>query len=216
MKYFPIFIDLHGRRVLVVGNGPETEIKVEQLIEAGADVVVVSPEPLPLISRLNAQRKITFVQRGFRESDLDDVWLVYGAAADRVLNERIVCAAQQRRVLYNIVDVTELCAFIMPAIVSRNDLNIAISTSGNSPALAQRVKRETAERFGPEYGLLNDLLGRLRPQVLHDIPDKERRKEAFHRLVNSEVLTLLQEGKNEEAEALAMQLVAAPLFSNIK
>ena len=199
MKYFPAFLSLRDRDMLIVGNGLETEPKLLQFLETGARIKVVSPEPLPVVSELAAAGKIQYRQGNFQECDLQGMWLVVGTGNDREENERIVRAAECRRIFYNIVDVTLLCSFITPAIVSRGDVNIAISTSGTSPALAQRLKKEISELVGPEYGQIAEILGELRPRILEEIPDREKRFALFHHIVNSEVLSLLRVGLKTEA-----------------
>lgn len=207
MKYFPVFLDLEDLRVLVVGNGPETEQKVLQAFEAGASVQVVSPQPLPMIADLAEQGKITYRQGEFEEFDLDEVWLVIGTSEDRELNERVAKAAEARRIFHNVVDVTELCAFIAPAVVSRGDVQIAISTSGKSPALAQRLKREIAALVGPEYADLAKLLGDFRKIILRTVPSFNKRKKLFHRLVESDLLDLFRNGKASEAMRRGAEMI---------
>lgn len=202
MKYFPVFLNLRDRDVLMVGNGPETEPKLLQLLKTGARVHFVSPEPLPIVAELAARKELQYRQGEFEESDLDGIWLAIGTGENPSVNKRIARAAEARRIFYNIVDVTPLCAFITPAIVSRGDVNIAISTSGTSPALAQRIKKEISELIGPEYGQIAEILGRIRPQILNDVPNREERFALFHRIVKSETLGLLREGRQNEAEQL--------------
>ncbi len=207
MKYLPLYLDLRDKPVLVIGNGPETEWKVSQLVQAGAGVRVVSPQPLPEVVQLHGAGKIEYRSGEFREGDLEGVWLVVGTTEDNQLNERIFQTANQRGIFCNIVDVTHLCSFIYPAIVARDDVQIAISTSGNSPALAQRLKRIISAVVGAEYGMLNELLGRVRPRVVRSIPDRARRVRLFHKLVDPVYLLLLRHGRRQEAERKMQKLI---------
>ena len=206
MKYLPLFLDLQSRRVLVVGNGLETERKVSQLLSAGAKVHVVVSEPLPEIESLAQQGRLSYRLGDFRVADLRGAWLVVSTGEDPALNRRVARAAARRRIFCNVVDVTSLCSFIYPAVVSRGDLHVAISTSGKSPALAQRVKTEVAANIGPEYGILNNLLGRIRPRVLESVPDREQRAGLFHKMVRT-VLPLVKNGNRREAEVKMEALV---------
>src|SRR3990172_2115317 len=129
MQYFPLFLELKNRKVLIVGNGPETEKKIRQLLETGAFIEVISDEPIAAVLQLAGAGKLTYKRKTFENSDLDDVWLVIGTSEDNKLNKKIAGAAEHRKIFYNIVNVKKLCAFIYPAIVSRKDLHIAISTS---------------------------------------------------------------------------------------
>jgi precorrin-2 dehydrogenase/sirohydrochlorin ferrochelatase len=200
MNYYPAFLDLRDRLVLVVGGGLVAERKVALLLASGVRARVVSPSVTPALDRLAQTKEIAYRQGEFDESDLDDVWLVIGATDDRHVNQRVAQAAERRRLFCNIVDVPPLCSFIAPAVVERGDVLIAISTSGCSPALAQRLKREIAHHIGQEYAQLADVLSRWRPKVLDEIPDQKRRAEVFHRLVESDVLNLLRAGQREKAE----------------
>lgn len=207
MKYFPLFLDLRNRKILVVGNGPETVGKVAQLVETGADINFVSEEPLPEILEMAEKGEIYYLQKRFEGNDLDDVWLVVGTSEDKALNAEIVRSAEERNVFYNIVDVKNLCAFIYPALVRRGDLTIAISTSGNSPALAQKVKREINRTIGEEYTVLNQLLGESRSKVLDKIKDKEVRRKIFHDLVESDLLDLIADEKQHLAEQKMNEII---------
>jgi precorrin-2 dehydrogenase/sirohydrochlorin ferrochelatase len=207
MKYYPAFLDLRNRLVLVVGGGEVAERKVMQLLESGARVRVVSPNLTPTLTRLAHAGEIAHRRGEFDEADLDGVWLVIGATDDGQVNQQVAHAAERRHLFCNIVDVPSLCSSLAPAIVARGDVLIAISTSGHSPALAQRLKREIAARVGQEYAQLADLMSRWRAPVLETIPHQPQRAEIFHRLVESDILDLLRAGQREQAEQRARQLV---------
>ena len=211
MKYFPLFLDLKGRKILVVGNGFETVEKVAQMIETGADVHCISEELLPEILKMAEKGEIYYRQKRFEEKDLDGVWLVIGTSGDKALNAEIARSAEERNVFYNIVDVKNLCAFIFPALVRRGDLTIAISTSGNSPALAQKVKREINQTIGKEYTALNQLLGESRSKILDKIKDKEVRRKIFHDLVESDLLDLIADEKQHLAEQKMNEIIDAAI-----
>ncbi|RMG47841.1 MAG: bifunctional precorrin-2 dehydrogenase/sirohydrochlorin ferrochelatase [Acidobacteria bacterium] len=207
MRYYPVVLDLQNRPVLVVGGGPVAERKVISLLEAGARVRVVSPNLTARLRQMVDQGEIAHRPGRFRETDLDGVCLVIGATDDVEANARIARAAERRRLFCNIVDAPSLSSFIAPAVITRGDILIAISTSGQSPALAIRLKREIAALIGQEYARLAELLGRWRSQIMRSIPNQRLRARLFHRLVESDILELLRAGCPSEAERRARQLI---------
>lgn len=160
MKYYPVNLNIHGRKCLVVGGGSVGTRKVATLIQCGAKVTVVSPAISSTLSDLAAEGVIQIQQRGYCSSDLHDVFLVIGATSNEELNRRISEDAEQRNLLCNIADVPKACNFILPAIITRGDLIIAISTSGNSPAFAKKLRKQLETQFGEEYALLLNLIDR--------------------------------------------------------
>ena len=152
MTLFPMFMKLEGRSCLVVGAGTVGEPKISSLIEAGASVRVVALHATAAVTEWAEAGAITWEARAFKSADLDGAFLVIAATNSRDLNAAIFHEARQRNILCNVVDDPEHCDFYYPAVVRRGDLQIAISTNGQSPALAQRIRRELEIQFGPEYG----------------------------------------------------------------
>src|SRR3990170_8416323 len=150
MSLFPIFVKLEGRPVLLVGAGPVGESKIGGLLSAGAVVTVVAPDATPAIQTLAGDGKIFWHQRTFDPSDLNGITLVVAAVSKDVAG-LIYDQAQIRGVLVNSVDDPDNCDFYYPSVVNRGDFQIAISTAGHSPALAQRIRVELEQQFGPEY-----------------------------------------------------------------
>jgi uroporphyrin-III C-methyltransferase/precorrin-2 dehydrogenase/sirohydrochlorin ferrochelatase len=182
MNLFPIFVKLKGRRVLLVGAGPVGEAKVGGLLSAGAAVTVVAPAATDAIRRLADEGKLVWHRREFAPSDLDGIALVV-AAVPKDVAKSIYDEAQRRTVLINSVDDPDNCDFYYPAIVNRGDLQIAISTAGHSPALAQRIRVELEQQFGPEYESWVRQLGQARRDLfasVHMNPDE--RKQKLHEL----------------------------------
>ncbi|MGH9563650.1 MAG: precorrin-2 dehydrogenase/sirohydrochlorin ferrochelatase family protein [Terracidiphilus sp.] len=175
-ELFPAFLKLNGRRCLVVGAGPVAESKVESLIRCGADVVVVAPKATGAIRDAALAGEIRWEPRPFRSEDLDGVFLVVAATPFPALHEEIFQLAQQAGVLCNAVDEPERCDFYYPSVVRRGPLQIAISTSGRSPFLAQRLRQELEQHFGPEYGPWTEELGRARSSLFARkfAPDERR------------------------------------------
>src|SRR6266446_2248924 len=138
--FYPVFLELKDRPVLVVGGGAVAERKVESLLEAGASVTVVSPEVTPVLKERSAQGKIRLHLRRVAEPDLEGVMLVISATDEASIQKEVARWAASRRVLVNTVDQPDLCDFIVPAVVRRGDVTVAISTSGVSPALAAELR----------------------------------------------------------------------------
>jgi precorrin-2 dehydrogenase/sirohydrochlorin ferrochelatase len=193
-------IDLTDRRALVVGAGPVGVEKVEGLLKCDAVVTVVALEAHPKIQELASKGDLDWRQRGYEEPDLDGCFLAIAATSDTELNTRIFKDAEARSMLINVVDVPHLCNFILPAILRRGPLAIAISTSGASPALAKRMKSEADQMFGPEYARLAELLDGLRAWAKETLPTYEARRDFFEAIVNGspDPVELLQAG-NEAA-----------------
>lgn len=184
---FPLFLKLKGRRCLVVGAGAVAEQKIGSLLAAGADVRVVAPDACDAIQTLAATGRITWVPRRFEPDDLEGAFVVIAATGKAAVSAAVFREAETRRLLCNAVDEPESCHFYYPAVVRRGDLQIAISTGGHSPALAQRLRAELEAVFGPEYGPWLRWLGRVRKRLFQRAIDPQRRKQALHRIASREV-----------------------------
>jgi precorrin-2 dehydrogenase / sirohydrochlorin ferrochelatase len=183
---FPIFLKLEGRRCLVVGAGTVAEGKIRGLLDAGALVQVVAPRAVFQIRRWDWEGKLSWKPREFDPRDLDEVSIVIAATNSHDVNTQIFREARLRNVLCNAVDDPENCDFYYPAVVNRGDLQIAISTNGRSPALAQRLRKDLEEQFGPEYEAWLKELGEAREQLNATVLDAEARKKLLHRLASRE------------------------------
>jgi precorrin-2 dehydrogenase/sirohydrochlorin ferrochelatase len=179
-KLFPLFLKLTGRPCLVVGAGSIAESKISGLLEAHANVRVVAPEATPKVRAWADAHRIAWQQRRFQPDDLENMFLIVAATSPSELHEEIFREAAKRGVLCNVVDVPDLCDFYYPAVVQRGALQIAISTSGQSPALAQRLRKELEGQFGPEYEKWLETLGKTRGELQSKIPDAEERKRRLH------------------------------------
>jgi siroheme synthase-like protein len=184
--FLPVFLKLKGRRCLVVGGGAVAEAKVRSLLGSGADVYVVAPKATATLKQWAREGKLSWHAHSYQPSHLDGMFLVVVATSSRRLNERVSLEAARRRVLCNSVDDPAHCDFYYGAVVRRGPLQIAISTSGRSPALAQRLKREIAEQFGPEYGAWVEQLGEARRRLLAQAMNPKRRQQLLHRMASEE------------------------------
>lgn len=166
-SYFPLFVSLRGKRCVVIGAGEIAAGKVEGLIRCDAEIAVVSPRAVPYIQEAARGGKLTWLRRAFTAEDVEGAFLAVAATASRRVNAAVFQACTERGVLCNAVDDPEHCDFIYPAVMRRGALQIAVSTGGRSPALAGQIRRELEARFGPEWELLLDRLGRKRDEILH-------------------------------------------------
>lgn len=178
-RYYVACVDLEGRSVLVVGAGRVALEKTEGLLECGARVTVVAPQVVPEIEQL----PVEVVRRGYRASDLEGRFLVVAATSTPSVNRRVFRDAEARSLLCNVVDVPELCSFILPAVLRRDPIAVAVSTGGASPVLAQRLRDEIAAVIRPEHAELARSLRELRPWAKANLPSYEARKEYFRSVV---------------------------------
>src|SRR6266496_1396522 len=183
---FPIFLKLDGKRCLVVGAGSVAEGKIKGLLAAGASVHVVAPRATAAIQKWAWEGVLSWRPAKFRATDLDGMLLVVAATSSPEMNSQIFIEAQSRKVLCNAVDDPQNCDFYYPAVVRRGDLQIAISTNGRSPALAQRLRHELEEQFGPEYETWVSELGKTREEMAAQIHDPEARKKLLHEIASRE------------------------------
>jgi siroheme synthase-like protein len=190
-----------------VGGGQVAERKVEALLEAGAQVIVVSPTITVQLRRWVTEGRLGHVPRAFEDGDLEDALLVFAATDSREVNAAVERAARQERCLVNVADDPAAGDFHTTAAVRQGDLLLAVSTGGASPAVAALVRRKLLTMFGPEYAALLELLGALRPRVSRDVPPAER-PHIWRSLATDEVLAWLRAGASERARAYAEELIA--------
>jgi len=202
MKYYPIFLRVAGRDCLVIGGGKVAAQKVGALLNAGAAVTVISPELTPELAALAATHAVVHRQKPYQAGDLHGFFLAYAATDDPTVQTQIAHDAATASVLLNVIDAPQLCTFITPSVVQRGDLVIATSTSGTSPALARRIRRDLERSFGAEYELALQLLGRLREWLTQrSLPSAERQR-IFGALVDSPLIDYLRSGQRADVDRL--------------
>ena len=184
MTLFPAFLKIAGRRCLVVGAGPVADEKIDGLLRAGADVCVVAPRATPRVRAWARAGKLRWSARKFLPADLAGVFVAVAATASTALHAQIYRLARRRAVLCNVVDDPPHCDFYYGAIVRRGALQIAISTGGHSPALAQRLKKQIEREFGREYEMWLEELGEARERLFAKAISPERRRLLLHRLAS--------------------------------
>jgi precorrin-2 dehydrogenase/sirohydrochlorin ferrochelatase len=183
---FPMFMKLTGRQCLVIGAGKVGEPKIGGLLDTGARIRVVAITATDAVRDWARAGKIELELRPFSNNDLDGAFLAVVATASRTLNERVYREAQHRGVLCNVVDVPDLCDFFYPAVVRRGDLQIAISTAGQSPSLAQKLRQQLEKQFGPGYASWVAELGETRKLILASDLEKNQKLELLHSLASRE------------------------------
>lgn len=164
--YYPVSLNIRGRKCLVIGGGQVAARKVKGLLEHGAVVEVISPELCPELADLTGNREITSRIREYRTGDLEGAFMAIIATDDRRVNREAAAEARKRAVLVNVVDNAEESDFIAPSHLRRGDISIAISTSGKSPALARKLRIRLEEEFGEEYAQLASLLSTVRAEIM--------------------------------------------------
>lgn len=221
MRYFPLFADLHGQRVLVVGGGEVAERKVRLLLEAGACVELVAPEltewlqqRLPSATgegrRRDGEGTVDWRALAFDPTQLDGAALVIAATSVPAVNARVAAAARDRQVLVNVVDDAELSSFIVPAIVDRSPLVIAISSGGVAPVLARHVRERLESLLDESLGTLASLLQRWRERIKHALPDLAARRRFYASIVRGPVAASLRRRQTDAAEQALAQLLEQP------
>lgn len=179
---FPIFLKLEGKPCLVVGAGPVGEGKIRGLLESGSAVRVVSPTATTQVVKWAETGAVDWKQRQFKTNDLEEVFLVVAATSSPLVNDLVFAESQRRNILCNVVDVPDRCDFYYPSVVRRGKLQIAISTAGESPTLAQRLRKELEQQLPEEYAIWLEEIGRERRTLLQTEPNPAHRLEVLRSL----------------------------------
>jgi precorrin-2 dehydrogenase / sirohydrochlorin ferrochelatase len=213
MKYYPVCLDIRNRNCLVIGGGAVASRKVKTLLECGATVTVVSPEFAPELTDLEDEA-LVLIRRPYESSDVIGRFLVIGATDNESQNRKISLDAEKHNVLCNIADLPDACNFILPSIVKRGDLQLAISTSGNSPAFAKHMRKSLEKLLGEEYTEFLQLMGAIRKRLLDTRHAPEEHKPLFEALINAGLLELVKERKTAEINALLFETMGDMLGEN--
>lgn len=200
---FPMFMKLAGKACLVVGAGKVGEPKIGGLISTGARIHVVATEASDKVREWAGDGTIDLELRRFSPDDLDGKFIAVIATSSKSLNEFIYREAVRRGVLCNVVDVPEYCDFFYPAVVNRGDLQIAISTAGQSPSLAQKLRQQLERQFPPEYTGWVAQLGETRRLILASPLDKERKLDLLHSLASREAFEAALSQMEERMEEIS-------------
>jgi precorrin-2 dehydrogenase/sirohydrochlorin ferrochelatase len=205
-RYYPAFLDLSGKRCVVVGGGQVALRKVEMILDFGGSVEAISPVVVDELRTLSEEGSIALMERSYEKGDVQGAFLVIAATDDVVTNQDIANDARSRGILVNVVDTPGLCDFIVPSYFKRGSVTVAVSTSGTSPALAKKVRSDLQKAIGEEYAILSEITGevrsRLKRESLHLDSDVWSRA-----LENKAVMDYIRSGDRDKAKHLFAQLL---------
>jgi uroporphyrin-III C-methyltransferase / precorrin-2 dehydrogenase / sirohydrochlorin ferrochelatase len=210
MRYFPLFLDLRGRPVLVVGGGAVAERKVRLLVASGALVTVVAPRLCTGLAQRAARGEIAHRAGEFAASDLDAQRCVIAATDQAAVNREVAAAAEARGLFVNVVDDAGLSSAIMPAIVDRSPLMIAISSGGAAPMLARRVREQLETLLDQSWGRVAQLLGLWRARIRARFGDSRERRAFYRELLDGPLVDLVRRGRDADAEQALDRRLAEP------
>jgi precorrin-2 dehydrogenase/sirohydrochlorin ferrochelatase len=188
VKYYPVYLDITNKRCIVVGGGDVAERKVERLLECGAHVAVIGKTLTPRLESMKNKGTIEHIHADYDKTCIDDAFLVIGATDREDVNKKISRDAKDKGIPVNIVDDPDNCDFILPSLLQRGDLVIAISTGGKSPALAKKLRQEMENLYGPEYEMLITVMGNLRAKLLMKGYSSDENKRLFESVAYSDIL----------------------------
>lgn len=206
-RYYPVNLDLRDRSCLVVGGGRVGTRKVQGLLDCDARVSLISPEATETLKALAADGRIVWHRRRFSAGDVAGHFLIIGATNDEHLNRQVHADAEAHGLLCNIADRPEICNFILPAVIRRGDLSLAISTAGRSPAFAKHLRKTLGAQFGPEYETFLDLMGAIRKRLLAEDHAPEAHKPLFEALISGGLLDMMRNGDAAGMDALLLDIL---------
>lgn len=217
MRYYPVFLDIAGKPVLVIGGGTIAHQKMENLLAAGANVTVVSPDLNDEMAALSDAGKFMHIKREYEPGDLEGYELVFVATDSRKENERAWQEGRERHIWVNAVDDIPNCDFIMPGIVRKGELILAISTSGTSPAMARKVREDIETFLTDEDAELLDLAAEIRRELRADNVDVKscahcvrNNNDVWNAALDGEVKKMLKDGRRDDAKARVLNLLLSP------
>jgi len=203
-RYYPIYLDIRDKKCVVVGGGDVAYRKAVSLKEAGAQVVVISPD---FSKDFLKEEGITMLRQKYEERCLEGATLIIAATNDKEINQRVWEEARRHGLLVNVVDQPELCNFIVPSVVNRGELQISISTGGASPAVAKSIREKLEDVFGSEYEEYLNLLTKMRSIAMSDIKNSAKRRKVLRRLAEKDILDIVKNNGVTEAEARMREIM---------
>ncbi len=203
MKYYPIFLDIKDKKCVIVGGGEVAARKAEKLLDCGAEVFVISPKLTSELAEMEEQNLICHVATEYTNHFLNGAALVIGATDDEATNARISRDARAKGIPVNIVDDPNQCDFILPSLMQRGDLTIAISTAGKSPALARHLRQELEQKYGDEYELFLNILGKLRVRM---VKKESKGKDWFKSLLEAGILDFIKNKNMDKVKEIVKNI----------
>jgi precorrin-2 dehydrogenase/sirohydrochlorin ferrochelatase len=207
MAKYPIFLELGGRRAVVIGGGAVAARKAQALLAAGARLVVVSKDIDDALTALCQGTNAELIKSGYSKNYIAEAVLVIAATTDEQLNKRIYKDCQELGILCNVVDAPELCDFITPAVVKRGDLQVAIGTEGHCPAYAGHLRKKLEQTFTNKHGEFLAELKKLREHIIEDVPDEAERKILLGELVDDKSFEYFVQNGSEAWRDYAQEIV---------
>lgn len=199
-KYYPVYIDISGKKCVIIGGGDVAYRKACGLMDADGIVTVISPE---FCQEFMVEKGVTLKEKEYDESDIDGAVIVVASTNNEKVNKKVFEDASKRNILVNVVDQPDLCSFIVPSLIRRGYLCVSISTGGASPALARNIRLSLENRFGSEFADFTELLAKMRQFVLSTISDKKRRSKILKLLAGDQFLEMIKkEGKEKTEEEM--------------
>lgn len=189
MNYYPSFLNLIGKRAVVIGGGRVAERKILTLLKADARVTVISPQLTKRIEKEKRKNNIKHISRHYRKGDLKNAFIIIAATDSQAINKHI---SEDALCLVNVVDAPSLCNFIVPSVVKRGPLTIAISTSGVSPAFSKSIRKELEKLYSSEFSRYLKFLEKFRKKAKKEIPDKTKRAAFLKSLASKEMIEMLR------------------------
>ncbi len=199
VNYYPVFLNLTGRKAVVVGGGKVAQRKVSALISSGADITLISPSLTKELQKNLSEGRIRHIPRQYRRNDLKGAFLVIAATDSPETNRRV---SKDAPALVNVVDVPEECNFIAPSVVKRGQLVIAISTGGASPAFSKAIRQELKQRYGTEFSGYLEFIKEIRGKAMATIPQRGKRERFLKGLASAEVLAVIRAKGIEAAKKI--------------
>lgn len=213
LKYYPVFLDIKGKKCVIVGGGEVALRKAERLLDCGAKVLVISPQLVPELAALKDKNLISHIAAGYSGNFIDKAALIIGATDDEKINAQISQDARDRGIPVNIVDDPQKCDFILPSLVQRGDLVMAIGTGGKSPALARHLREELEAGYGDEYKILLNILGTLRTKMEKNTGAG---KTWFESLMAADILESIKNGDTKKVKDMVKKITGEDVDVDFK
>jgi precorrin-2 dehydrogenase/sirohydrochlorin ferrochelatase len=201
--FYPAFLNLKGKRAVVIGGGKVAERKVLILLKTGSDILVISPYLTKRLEKEKLSGRIEHIRRQYRKCDLKNAFIVFAATNSVVINKKI---SEDSPCLVNVVDTPDLCNFIVPSTMNRGPLNVAVSTSGISPALSRSIRKELEELYGTEFYKYLKSLKAIRAKAMRVFRDKEKRVKFLKSIASENIIRILRKKGYKEAKRVVEEL----------
>jgi len=203
LKYYPVFWDIKDKKCVIVGGGEVAARKAERLLDCGAEVFVISPKLSPELAALKEKNTISHIAAKYKRDLIDGAALIIGATDDEKINAQISLDARSKGIPVNIVDDPKRCDFILPSLMQRGDLAIAIGTGGKSPALARHLREELESRYGREYEIFLNILGTLRVEM---VKNEGMGKDWFESMLAAGILDFIKKKNAEKVKETVQKI----------